>query len=77
MNDERRKLLREAMSRLSDVQNLVEDVKTQEEEILENMPEALKSGEKGDKQEEIIQYLSAAYDNIETAVGEIDNAQAA
>lgn len=67
MNDKRRKALTEATNFLDNAKNLIEEIKSEEEDALENMPEGLKEGDKGEK-------AQAAIDALDEAMGYCDDA---
>ncbi len=63
MNKPRRKILEEILAKL-------EDVKCDEEEAFENMPESIQYSERGERIEENVQCLEDALDNIRAVVEE-------
>jgi hypothetical protein len=74
MNDERRKKLQVAASALSDACAIVEEIMDEEQEALDNLPEGMQQGEKGEKMGAAIGALNEAKDSIESALGNIDTA---
>lgn len=54
----------ELSGQASDLASEVEEIKGEEEEYKENMPESLQSGEKGGAADEAIEYLNDAYDKL-------------
>jgi len=72
MNKQRRKELRKIKDKLIDIQTELENIKEQEEEAYENMPDSLKNTEKGQKMEEGISSLDGAYDIINDAISYIE-----
>lgn len=74
MNDQRRKTLEKALAHLNDAKNLCEEVKGEEDEALENMPDAFKNGERGQKASEVIDALDEAIGTIENAEDNISTA---
>lgn len=82
MNNDRRKKLERAAGFIADAKGLVEDAKNlieeakgEEEESKENLPESLQEGEKGQAMDENIGYLESAADNLDSAIGELNNIQ--
>ncbi len=69
MNDARRKIIREAISKLQDARALLEQAKDEEQEYFDNMPESFQSGEKGQNAENTVAVLGEAIEGIETAEG--------
>jgi len=55
---------------IDDARSEIESIKADEEEKLENMPESLRDGSKGEQQQEVI-------DNLDSAVGALEDAVAA
>jgi hypothetical protein len=72
MNEDRRKLLKGALNKLSDVTNVIDQVKDEEQDYFDNMPENMQSGEKGTKIEEIIAALESVVESIEAASDSIN-----
>lgn len=76
MNQQRRKQLAELRDRMSDLQaqvsTLVEDlqgVRDDEQEYLDNMPESLQEGEKGQKAQAAIDLLESLIDELGNFIG--------
>jgi len=53
----------------------LEEVKNQEEEAYENMPESFQYGEKGERIQEIVDSLDDAISNLESVIEQITEAQ--
>ena len=60
MNNTRRKNLRELIERTEGIKLEIEELRTEEEEYYNNMPEAFQDGEKGDRAQTVIEYLDEA-----------------
>lgn len=67
MNNTRRKSLRELIERTEGIKLEIEELRTEEEEYYNNMPEAFQDGEKGDRAQTVIEYLDEAM----TAAGDM------
>ena len=67
MNNTRRKNLRELIERTEGIKLEIEELRTEEEEYYNNMPEAFQDGEKGDRAQTVIEYLDEAM----TAAGDV------
>lgn len=65
MNNDRRKLIDEAMVQLSAAREILEIVRDEEQEALENLPENLQESEQG-------QRLSETADALDTAVSDLE-----
>lgn len=75
MNKLRRERLDEIAGTLTQAMNDLDEVRDEEEEYWENMPESLSTGEKGAAAEEAVMGLSDASALIEEAVEYIENAK--
>ena len=73
MNEQSRKEIAEIVSTLSDCKTKVEILKDTEEEKLENMPDNLKQGDKGQAMEEAIENFRNAVDDIDNAISSLEN----
>lgn len=67
MNNTRRKNLRELIETTEGVKSKIEELRTEEEEYYNNMPESFQDGEKGDRAQTVIEYLDEAM----TAAGDV------
>jgi uncharacterized coiled-coil DUF342 family protein len=67
MNNTRRKKLRELIEKTEGIKQEIEELRTEEEEYYNNMPEAFQDGEKGDRAQTAIEYLDEAM----TAAGDV------
>lgn len=72
MNKQRRKELADILAKLEDLENLraeikerLEDVRNEEQEALDNLPEAFQTGERGEQMQEYIDALDEAIDNLD------------
>lgn len=50
---------------LGDLADQIESVRNDEEEYKENMPEAMQSGDKGERADEAISQIDSAFNNVE------------
>lgn len=67
MNNTRRKNLRELIETTEGIKSKIEELRTEEEEYYNNMPESFQDGEKGDRAQTVIEYLDEAM----TAAGDV------
>lgn len=67
MNNTRRKSLQELIEKKEGLKLEIEELRTEEEEYYNNMPEAFQDGEKGDRAQTVIEYLDEAM----TAAGDV------
>ena len=75
MNNDRRKRLNAAKEKLLALIDYIEEIRIDEEEAFENMPESLQESERGEKMQDAVidiqqlcDDLSAVIDDIETIV---------
>jgi len=74
MNDERRKKLATATRDLDNAKSVIEEVKGEEEESYENMPEGMQGGDKGEKAQAAIDALDEAINACDSALEYISTA---
>jgi hypothetical protein len=74
MNNDRRKKLTQAVTFLENARNLIDEMKGEEEESYEGLPENMQGGERGEKLQAAIEALSEASDSIEQAIDHISTA---
>lgn len=72
MNNDRRKRIARAVSLLQglteafdEAKGLIEELKDEEQEAFDNMPEGLQQGERGQQTEQAANYLTEAFDALE------------
>lgn len=68
MNRERRKVIKELIIELEDLYSQLEEVKDEEQESYDNLPENLQESSRGEA-------ASEAIDNLESALSSIDEAR--
>ncbi len=67
MNKQRRKRLEEAFDLIGQAQSILEEVKDEEQEAHDNLPESIQYGEKGEEMEGYIEMLDEAYGYLDDA----------
>ena len=67
MNNTRRKHIRDLIEKMEGIKSEIEEIRTEEEEYYNNMPEAFQDGDKGDRAQTVIEYLDEAM----TAAGDV------
>lgn len=67
MNKQRRKKLEKAFAMIGEVKDILEEVKSEEEEAYENMPESFQDGERGEEMQGYIEMIDEAYGYLEDA----------
>lgn len=68
MNKQGRKRLAEAALLIEQAKDIIVEVREEEEEKLENMPESFRNGEKGEQMETYIEYLNEAEEKADDAI---------
>lgn len=75
MNNDRRKRIRaeltnleKAMGLLSDIKSALEDIRDEEQEAYDNMPESFQNGDKGEAAQAAIGELDSAIDALDGAL---------
>lgn len=68
MNKTRRKQLSEAVSKLEEAMQIVDDMRSEEEDAYLNMPESLQESERGQQMDEYINSMDEASGSIDEAI---------
>lgn len=74
MNNKRRYSLKKACDFLTKASDIIESVKSEEEDSADNIPENLQESEKYEKMASAIDYMEDAITNIDDAKSNIDSA---
>ena len=79
MNKARRKALAEMTTQLEDIISQLEDfaigdLKDEEQDYFDNMPESLQGGEKGDAAQTALDAMEAVADHVDTALDALRSA---
>lgn len=67
MNKNRRKVIESLVEQLDDLKSHIEEVKDEEEEYIEMMPENLKDGERGQAAQEALDHLEEVISSLDDA----------
>lgn len=65
MNKVRRKRLAEAIDLINQAKGILEEVKDEEQEAYDNLPESFQYGERGEQMQEYIDSMDEAYENLD------------
>lgn len=76
MNKARREAIEKVVGELRDIQSAVEELRDEEQEYLDNIPENLQGSERYDLAEQALENLNSAYDSIEEAASYLEDAEA-
>lgn len=74
MNKARRKKIQELKDKLLDLLTEIEEIKDEEQEAFDNLPEPLQDGDKGTKMSEAIDNLDSAYSSLEEVAEYLEEA---
>jgi len=74
MNNERRKVIRELVGKLEDLEAQIEDVVQEEANYLDNMPESFQDSEKGENTQETIATLENAQNTVPEVISYLEEA---
>lgn len=75
MNKNRRKQLAAISASLENLKGDLEQLIEEEQHYLDNMPESISAGDKGDKAQEVIDGMEYGISEIESAIDNIDMAR--
>lgn len=75
MNKERRKRLSDIRAKIEELQDLLEEVRTEEQDALDNLPESLQGSERGQAMEDAVQNIDDAIGWLGTALDDIEEAE--
>jgi hypothetical protein len=68
MNNSRRKRIQEVLDSLSNFRAELEQIRDEEQDSFDNMPESLQEGERGEKSQNAI-------DNLDNAISELESSE--
>jgi flagellar biosynthesis chaperone FliJ len=74
MNKERRKALSSMQAQLEGIKAEIADIRAEEQDYFDNMPESLQGGDKGQQAEAAIGLLDEAISQLEEASGNLESA---
>ena len=72
MNKARRKRLSEAYEKITEVQGIIEEIRDEEQEAHDNLPESFQNGERGEEMEGYIEMLDEVYGYLDDAQSVVD-----
>lgn len=67
MNKQRRKKLEEALNLIDQAKDILEEVKDEEQDAFDNLPENFQNGERGEEMQNYIEMLDEAYGYLDDA----------
>lgn len=74
MNNKRRKLLRKAITLLSEAENYISQAVDEERDCMENVPEGLNEGERYERMETAVDNLESASEDLGSIIESIEEA---
>lgn len=72
MNKTRRKALGKIIDLISEARTLLEDIRDEEQEAFDNMPESLQASERGETMEDAISTMDDIISSLEDAESELE-----
>ena len=75
MNKKRRKAIEEIWNKIEETKNSIENIKDEENEFLENIPENLCNSDKYSESESACDALSSAMDSMDEVIGYLETAK--
>lgn len=73
MNAERRKKLTDAIAYINKAIQIIEDVRDNEQDSFDNLPESLQSGDRGMLMEECIQGMDEILEELDSCISDIED----
>lgn len=77
MNTERRKRLTDAIAYINRAVQIIEDVRDDEQDSFDNLPESLQSGDRGMLMEECIQGMDEVLEELDSCISDIEDVKSA
>ena len=74
MNKQRRKELEALAEKVRELMGKIEDLKSEEEEYMDNMPESLQQSEKYYAAESAVDFMDSALTGLEDIAGQLEEA---
>ena len=74
MNKARRKRIQELKDKLLDMITEIEEIRDEEQEAYDSLPESLQDGDKGTKMSEAVDNLESAYSSLEEVAESLEEA---
>jgi hypothetical protein len=72
MNKERRKIIKEAIDKITEAQDLLSTVLNEEQEAFDNLPEGIQMSERGETMEQYINSIDDIIYNIDEGVSTLE-----
>lgn len=75
MNRQRRKRLADAFDKIAEIMETLDEVKADEQESYENLPDNFRNGDRGEEMEGYIEMIEEAYNYLDDASSVIEQIQ--
>ena len=72
MNKARRKRLGEALDKIDEVKDILGEVRDEEQDAYDNLPESFQNSERGEEMQNYIEMIDEAYGYLEDAESVVD-----
>ena len=73
MNNTRRKEIGKVINQLEDLRDKVDELLSEEQEYLDNIPDNFQCSDRYCKAEESVEYLQSAYDSLDEVVSSLES----
>lgn len=74
MNARRRKYINSVIEKLDELKSQIEDIMQEEQDALDNLPESLQYGERGERMQSAIDALEYATDSVQEVIDNLNEA---
>lgn len=74
MNARRRKDINSVIEKLDELKSQIEDIMQEEQDALDNLPESLQYGERGERMQSAIDALEYATDSVQEVIDNLNEA---
>jgi len=74
MNAKQRKEINNLISKMEEIAYLIDEIKQEEEEKFDNLPDGLQGSEIGEAMSNAVEYLQSAQDSTEEVIENLQNA---
>lgn len=75
MKEERLKILKQCLKDIQNAHDVLEEVRNEEEEAFDNMPEGLQDSERGDMMQEAVDTLDEAIDRLDDVLSSLESVE--
>ena len=73
MNKARRRQIAEVINSIEIIKGVIEEIRDDEEDAYDNMPESLQESDRGEAMQEAVEFLENACDSLDEALDNLTN----